>query len=129
MGVRFTRSSALMLLAFALIAHFAAIESNTSARSALLRPEVKHRIPQNQAAAAGAVSATDRLGKHYLMLVNTAMASKMDAQKMAQFDRSPYDGLAVSFADAYDTSPVLSAATMEAQMSSLKNSTTKDIWP
>ena len=53
-------------------------------------------------------STTDRLGDHYLMLVNTAMANQMDAPKMAQFDRSPYDGLAVSFADAYDTSPVLS---------------------
>ena len=48
---------------------------------------------------------------------------------MAQFDRSPYDGLAVSFADAYDTSPVLSLAPMEAQIASWKKSTTKDIWP
>ncbi len=69
------------------------------------------------------------LGNHYLMLVNTAIASKMDAQKMAQFDRSPYDGLAVSFADAYDTSPVVSVAAMEAQMSAWKKSTAKDIWP
>jgi hypothetical protein len=69
------------------------------------------------------------LGDHYLLLVNTAMATQMDAQKMAQFDRSPYDGLAVSFAGAYDTSPVVSAAAMQAQITSWKNSTSKDIWP
>ena len=74
-------------------------------------------------------STTDRLGNHYLMLVNTAMSNQMDAQKMGQFDRSPYDGLAVSFADAYDTSPVLSLAPMEAQIASWKNSTAKNIWP
>ncbi len=80
-------------------------------------------------AATGIALPTDRLGNHYLMLVNTAMASKMDSQKMAQFDRSPYDGLAVSFADAYDTSSIVSVAAMEAQMSGWKKSTTKDIWP
>ncbi len=74
-------------------------------------------------------STVDRLGDHYLLLVNTAMANQMDAQKLAQFDRSPYDGLAVSFAGAYDASPVLSLAPMEAQVASWKKSTSKDIWP
>lgn len=74
-------------------------------------------------------STADRLGNHYLMLVNTAMANQMDAPKLAQFDRSPYDGLAVSFAGAYDSSPVLSLAPMEARMASWKKSTAKDIWP
>jgi hypothetical protein len=74
-------------------------------------------------------STVDRLGDHYLLLVNTAMADQMDAQKMGQFDRSPYDGLAVSFAGAYDTSPVLSVASMEAQIASWKKSTAKNIWP
>ena len=69
------------------------------------------------------------LGNHYLMLVNTAMADQMDAPKMAQFDRSPYDGLAVSFVNAYDTSPVPSPALMQAQIASWKKSTTKQIWP
>jgi hypothetical protein len=69
------------------------------------------------------------LGDHYLLLVNTAMADQMDAPKLAQFDRSPYDGLAVSFAGAYDTSPVLSLAPMEAQIANWKKSTAKDIWP
>ena len=74
-------------------------------------------------------STVGRLGNHYLMLVNTAIANQMDAQKMGQFDRSPYDGLAVSFAGAYDTSPVLSPAPMQAQIVSWKKSTAKDIWP
>ena len=74
-------------------------------------------------------STVDRLGDHYLLLVNTAMADQMDAPKLAQFDRSPYDGLAVSFAGAYDASPVLSLAPMEAQIGSWKKSTAKDIWP
>ena len=52
----------------------------------------------------------------------------MDAPKMAQFDPSPYNGLPVSFADAYDTSPVLSLAPMEEQIKSWKKSTTKEIW-
>ena len=69
------------------------------------------------------------LGDHYLLLVNTAMAKQMDTQKMAQFDRSPYDGLAVSFLGAYDTSPVPSLAAMEAQVASWKKFTGKDIWP
>ncbi len=66
---------------------------------------------------------------HYLMLVNTAMARQMDAQKLAQFDRSPYDGLAVSFSDAYDVSPTPTPASMESQVASWKKSTGKQIWP
>jgi hypothetical protein len=69
------------------------------------------------------------LGDHYLMLVNTAMADQMDAPKLAQFDRSPYDGLAVSFVNAFDTSPVPSPALMEAQIARWKKSATKQIWP
>jgi hypothetical protein len=69
------------------------------------------------------------LSDHYLMLVNTAMANQMDAPKLAQFDRSPYDGLAVSFVNAYDTSPVPSPALMEVQIASWKESATKQIWP
>ncbi len=68
-------------------------------------------------------------GDHYLLLVNTAMAPQMNAAKLAQFDRSPYDGLAVSFSDAYDTSPVPTLAAMQAQIANWKKSTTKEIWP
>jgi hypothetical protein len=69
------------------------------------------------------------LGDHYLMLVNTAVASQMDASKLEQFERSPYDGLAVSFADAYDISPVILVAPMQAQVTSWRKSTSKAIWP
>src|SRR5579871_6552699 len=48
---------------------------------------------------------TAGLGEHYLMLVNTAIARQMDARKFSQFEKSPYDALAVSFSDAYDTTP------------------------
>lgn len=72
---------------------------------------------------------TSRKADNYLLLVNTAIANQMDAPKLAQFDRSPYDGLAVSFADAYDTSPVASLGSMEAQIASWKKSTAKGIWP
>jgi len=57
------------------------------------------------------------------------MSSQMDQQKMAQFDRSPYDGLAVSFSDAYETSPVPPLGAMRAQMASWKGPATKDVWP
>jgi len=66
---------------------------------------------------------------HYLMLVNTAMARQMDGQKLAQFDRSPYDGLAVSFSDAYDVSAVPTPASMQSHLSEWKKSTSKQIWP
>lgn len=69
------------------------------------------------------------LGDHYLMLVNTASAKQMDATKAAQFDRSPYDGLAVSFSGAYDTFPAPSLAAMQSQAAYWKKATAKDIWP
>jgi hypothetical protein len=108
------------------------IETNRPARAASLRTLEELRIPRNEPAkpaANGATTTTGQLGNHYLMLVNTAMANQMDAPKMAQFDRSPYDGVAVSFAGAYDTSPVHSLASMETQIASWKKSTAKDIWP
>lgn len=70
-----------------------------------------------------------RLGEHYLMLVNTAIAKQMDAPKIAQFNRSPYDGLAVSFSDAYDTARPASFAAMRTELAGWKRSTSKDIWP
>ena len=69
------------------------------------------------------------LSDHYLMLVNTARASQLDSQKLAQFDRSPYDGLAVSFEDAYGTSPVLPPVLMQSQITGWKRATGKAIWP
>jgi len=82
-----------------------------------------------KSAATVSTSTSNRLGDHYLMLVNSANADQMDASKIAQFDRSPYDGLAVSFANAYDTFPVPTVALMEAQLASWKKSTDKEMWP
>lgn len=70
-----------------------------------------------------------RLGDHYLLLVNTAMAKQMDVAKVAQFNRSPYDGLAVEFSGAYDTSPVPASAAMQLQEAAWKRGTPKAIWP
>ncbi len=69
------------------------------------------------------------LGDHYLMLVNSAVATQINAAKLGEFDRSPYNGLAVSFADAFDSSPVPAAAPMQAQIVNWKKSTNKQIWP
>lgn len=74
-------------------------------------------------------SASPGLGEHYLMLVNTAIAWQMDARKFAQFEHSPYNAVAVSFSDAYDTLPAPSVAAMQAQLASWKKSTTKTVWP
>ncbi len=63
------------------------------------------------------------------MLVNTASARHLTTIELAQFDRSPYDALAVSFEDAYDPAPVLTTRTMQTQMTGWKNATRKSIWP
>jgi hypothetical protein len=124
----------LILLAFAIPtrvveAHF---EAQQFAYASFFRPtgdeEILRGEPGERAANPPTVT-SDRLSEHYLMLVNTAVARQIDAAKMAQFDRSPYDGLAVSFADAFDTSPVLPLSPMQAQMGTWKKSTPKDIWP
>jgi hypothetical protein len=74
-------------------------------------------------------SAENRLGSHYLLLVNTAVASMMTPDKIGQFDKSPYDGLAVAFLHAYDTSAVPTIADMDARIAGWKKITSKDIWP
>lgn len=122
--------SALLLLAFGFLTGIVEIETNRAAGAESLLAFVEEpRIPQIETATPRALPTRDRLGQHYLMLVNTAVAAQLDAQKVAQFDRSPYDGVAVSFADAYDTSPVRSVTSMEAQIAGWKHSTTQDIWP
>jgi hypothetical protein len=74
-------------------------------------------------------STDSSLGNHYLMLVNTAIASMITPQKLTEFDKSPYDGLAVAFWHAYDTGPVISVSNMDAQIAGWKKNTKKDIWP
>jgi hypothetical protein len=122
----------LIFLAAAFLTSSVEIETAGLADAALPHPLEEQSIPQAhqpKPAATASTSTTDRLRNHYLMLVNTAMAKQMDAPKIAQFDRSPYDGLAISFADAYEASPMPSLVPMEAQIASWKKSTTKDIWP
>jgi hypothetical protein len=67
--------------------------------------------------------------EHYLLLVNTAIAFMMDELKFRQFDKSSYDGIAVAFLHAYDTSAVPSVASMNTQIKGWKKYTKKDIWP
>ncbi len=66
---------------------------------------------------------------HYLMLVNTARSSEMTNEELKQFDRSPYDGLAVVFAHVYESSPPPSSEDMDAKIAQWKKATRKDIWP
>jgi hypothetical protein len=81
----------------------------------------------------GLSAAPSQAGKavpeHYLLLVNTAIASMMDEAKFRQFDQSPYDGLAVAFLHAYDTSEVPPVALMDAKIKEWKKFTRKEIWP
>jgi hypothetical protein len=72
---------------------------------------------------------TKRMGDHYLLLVNTAIAQFMTDDKFQQFDKSSYDGIAVAFLHAYDTSPAPSVAEMDRQLTAWKKITSKDIWP
>jgi hypothetical protein len=74
-------------------------------------------------------SQNGRLGDHYLMLVNTAIASMIDKPQIAQFDRSNYDGLAVTFSPAYDVGPPPSSEEIQSRIADWKNVTKKDIWP
>lgn len=66
---------------------------------------------------------------HYLLLVNTAIASMMDEAKFHQFEKSSYDGLAVAFLHAYDTSVPPTVAAMDTNIAEWKKYTRKDIWP
>jgi hypothetical protein len=75
------------------------------------------------------VSAGARMPGHYLLLVNTAIAFQMTDAKFRQFNQSPYDGIAVAFQHAYDTTAVPSSASMESQVKVWRASTQKDIWP
>ncbi|MGA2813041.1 MAG: hypothetical protein ABSG16_16690 [Candidatus Acidiferrum sp.] len=69
------------------------------------------------------------MGDHYLMLVNTAIAFRLQDQDLTQFDKSPYDGLAVAFSYNYDTAPPPTPAVLDARIAHWKTITSKDIWP
>lgn len=76
---------------------------------------------------ASADAAASRPG--YLLLVNTAIAFMMDDAKFRQFNQSAYDGIAVAFLHAYETSPPPPASEMAAKIAGWKKATSKDIWP
>jgi hypothetical protein len=73
--------------------------------------------------------ATNSVTTHYLLLVNTAIARLLTPADLAEFDRSPYNGLAVAFWHAYDSSPAPTAAEMEKSIADWKEISHKDIWP
>jgi hypothetical protein len=89
------------------------------------------RSDQSQAASPPSRQGTTpkEMGDHYLMLVNTAIAQFMTDDKLRQFDTSYYDGIAIAFLHAYDTSPVPSVTEMDRQLTAWKQDTSKDIWP
>jgi hypothetical protein len=74
-------------------------------------------------------AANKRVGDHYLMLVNTAIAFRLQDQELAQFDKSPYDGIAVAFSYNYDIAPPPSVAELDAKIAHWNTITKKDIWP
>jgi hypothetical protein len=73
--------------------------------------------------------ATSVAAAHYLLLVNTAIARLLTPADIAEFDHSPYNGLAVAFWHAYDSSPVPTATEMGKSLADWRKITHKDIWP
>jgi len=69
------------------------------------------------------------LGSHYLLLATGFNRETFTPDKIAQFDQSPYEGLAVVFLGAYETTPIPSAAEMKARIKEWKKGTKKDLWP
>jgi hypothetical protein len=117
------------LIFFTACLHGGIVERADSVRQPKEAGAAQQQTERSKAAGGASLTESGFRSDHYLMLVNTAMARQMDASKIAQFDRSPYDALAVSFVPAYDTSHVPSTATMQASIAGWKKSTRKDIWP
>ena len=68
-------------------------------------------------------------GANYLLLATAFNRDTFTADKIAQFDQSPYQGLAVLFLGAYETSAIPSARDMIARIREWKRGTKKDLWP
>ena len=83
----------------------------------------------NAGNSSGDRKAEKTLPAHYLLLVNTAVAFQMNEAKLRQFDKSSYDGIAIAFLHAYDTSAIPAVSSMDAQMKEWQKYTNKDIWP
>jgi len=67
-------------------------------------------------------------GDAYLLLVG-ADVSILTPDKVQQFSKSPYDGMAVSFLRDYATEPIPAVSDMERAIQGWKKITTKDFWP
>lgn len=65
----------------------------------------------------------------YLMLVTYINSSTWNAEKLALFDKSSYEGVAVMFLNPYDTKEIPSAEEMTSKLIEWKKTTKKDLWP
>jgi hypothetical protein len=101
--------------------------SSFAERSQQTKPKDRN-TGENQVSLASA-AARKGVGDHYLMLVNTAIAFRLQDQELAQFDKSPYDGIAVAFSYNYDTAPPPSPAELRAKIAHWNTITKRDIWP
>ena len=69
------------------------------------------------------------LGSHYLLLVAGFNPTTFTPDKIAQFDQSPYQGLAVVFLGTYETAAIPSAVEMKGRIREWQKGTKKDLWP
>jgi hypothetical protein len=63
------------------------------------------------------------------MLVASLRSSTLTPEHLTLFDKSPYDGAAMSFVLPYETAVPPTVAEMTAQMKQAKKWTKKDLWP
>lgn len=92
--------------------------------------ERTHREQSSTTAAPSVESVSSGpLGDHYLLLVNTAIARLLKPEDTAEFEKSPYDGLAIAFHYNYDVGPVFSSEEMDKKSLEWKKYTRKDLWP
>lgn len=66
---------------------------------------------------------------HYLLLVSHMKVSLFTSERLTEFDKSPYDGVAIAPLGPYDVTPVPSVAEIVSQINEIKRSTKKDLWP
>lgn len=125
------RTRAALLLVFLTVGCLLILPGNFQSET-LDRAAKSEKIEQTSregSSSSRAVSEDKPLGEHYLLLVNTALAPLVTAENLSEFDKSPYDGIAVAFWHAYDTGKVPSEQEMSSKIFGWKRSTKKDIWP
>jgi hypothetical protein len=101
--------------------------SRAAERSQQMKPSDR-KAAENQVPLASA-SVRKGASDHYMMLVNTAIAFRLQDQDLAQFNKSPYDGISVAFSYNYDTAPPPSVEELDAKIAHWSTITKKDIWP